>query len=294
MKDYDVNLSMMKKCRLYIDENIDKNDLLKGPALAEHFKYSYTNFRRIFMAIGGYDVLEYIQMRKAQKAAMCLRKGEDLSAALRCSGYESKNGLRRAFLSVYGMTPSEFAKTRGQALMKEPDIMTREGFTVVGYRLPGPDIIVPEVHAAFWIAQDFPDVSFREYERIGGGYEMIGVWAKDGGQNVYLYGPGVAKVRYVPEGMMASDFVSGGTFAVFRVENPPDRPLPPNEPGPYGTYTVPDNSLLCENFRVAWYYLLHQWLPDSDWFYDKDRVPYEYSLDDDQLVCIPVKPKIED
>ena len=69
MKDYEVNLSMMKKCRLYIDENLDKGHLLKGPALAKHFKYSYTNFRRIFIAVGGYDVLEYIQMRKVQKAA---------------------------------------------------------------------------------------------------------------------------------------------------------------------------------------------------------------------------------
>ena len=292
MKDYEVNLSMMKKCRLYIDENLDKNHLLKGPALAKHFKYSYTNFRRIFIAIGGYDVLEYIQMRKVQKAAMCLRKGEDLSAAMLSSGYESKNGLRRAFVSIYGMTPSEFAKSRGQALMKEPEIVMQEGFTVVGYRLPGPEAVVPENNGAFWIAQDFPDVSPREYGRIGGGDEMIGVWAKDNGKNVYVFGPGVTKVRYVPEGMMACA-VPGGAFAVFRVEKPPDRPLPPNEPGPYGTYTVPDNSLLCENFRVTWYYGLHQWLPDSDWFYDKERLPYEYCLNEDQLIYIPIKPKIE-
>ena len=293
MKDYEVNLSMMKKCRLYIDANLDKNDLLKGPELAKHFKYSYTNFRRIFMAIGGYEVSEYIQMRRVQKAAMCLRKGEDLSAAVRSSGYVSKSGLRRAFYNVYGMTLSAFAQTRGQELMREPEIMTREGFTVVGYRLLGPKVVEPENCGAYWIAQDYPNVSFREYGRIGGGNEMIGVWAKENGQNYYLHGPGVSKVRYVPEGMMASE-VPGGQFAVFRVEKPPDRPLPPNEPGPYGTYSVPDNTLLCENFRVTWYYGLHQWLPDSDWFYDKGRIPYEYSLNEDQLICIPVKPKIED
>ncbi len=121
---------------------------------------------------------------------MCLRKGEYLSAAMLSSGYESKNGLRRAFVSIYGMTPSEFAKSQGQALMKEPEIVMQEGFTVVGYRLPGPEAVVPENNGAFWIAQDFPDVSPREYGRIGGGDEMIGVWAKDNGKNVYVFGPG--------------------------------------------------------------------------------------------------------
>lgn len=282
---------MMKECRLYIDLNLDKNELLKGPELAKHFKYSYTSFRRIFLAIGGYDVHEYVQMRKVQKAAMCLRKGEDLAAAMRSSGYATRAGFRRAFYSVYGMNPSEFAESRGQALMKEPEIMMREGFTIVGYRLPGPKVIEPENHGAFWIAQDFPGVSYREYGRIGGGAEMIGIWVTENGENIYLTGPGVSKVRYVPE-VMGTHEVPGGRFAVFRVEKPPDRPLPPNEPGPFGTCSVPDNSLLCENYRVTWYFALHQWLPDSDWFYDKDRISYEYSLDEDQLICIPVKPKI--
>ncbi len=292
MKDYEVNLSMMKQCRLYIDENLEKNELLKGPELAKYFGYSYTNFRRIFLAIGGYDVHEYIQMRKAQMAAMCLRRGEDLSAAMRSSGYATKAGLRRVFCSIYGMTPSEFARTRGQSLMQEPEIERKDTFFIVGYQLPGPDQVEPEKCAAYWIAKDFPYVSPREYGRIGGGADMNGVWVKDGRKNIYVFGPAVSRVRYVPENMMAHE-VPGGEFAVFRVKKPPDRPLPANEPGPYGTYTVPDNSLLCEDFRVTWYFALKQWLPDSDWLYDKERVAFEYYLDEDQLIYIPIKPKIE-
>ncbi len=78
--------------------------------------------------------------------------------------------------------------------------------------------------------------------------------------------------------IMGAHAVPGGKFAVFRVEKPPDRPLPPNEPGPFGTCSVPDNSRLCKNYRVTWYYALHQWLPDSDWFFDRDRISNEYSL----------------
>ena len=70
-------------------------------------------------------------------------------------------------------------------------------------------------------------------------------------------------------------------------------PLPPQELGPYGTGWVPDNTMICENFRVSWYYALHQWLPDSDWLYDRERVAFEYYLDDTYLICIPVRPKIE-
>ncbi|MBR3586069.1 MAG: AraC family transcriptional regulator [Oscillospiraceae bacterium] len=292
MEDYAANLAMMKRCRLYIDANISDTKALEGQALAQHFGYSYTNFRRIFLAIGGYTVHEYVQMRRIQTAAMCLRRGRSLSEAIACSGYGTRAGFRRAFCSVYGITPSAFAESRGQQLMREPEIMTREGVFVVGYRLPGPDWIEPEECGAYWIAQDFPSVSEREYARIGGGADMIGVWVKEGTKHLYLFGPGVPRVRYVPEQMMAHE-VPGGRFAVFRVDKPPDRPLPPNEKGPYGTYTVPDNSRLCEDFRVTWYFALHQWLPDSDWFFDKERVAYEYYLDDDQLICIPIKPKIE-
>lgn len=292
MENYAANLSMMKRCRLYIDENLHDKKLLQGPALAQHFDCSYTNFRRIFLAIGGYTVHEYVQTRRVQKAAMCLRKGQSMEEAKASSGYGSDVGFRKAFINVYGMSPAVFAEDRGEGLMREPEIMTREGFYVVGYKLPAPDEIKLEECGAYWIAQDYPSVSAREYGRIGGGAEMIGVFVRDGERNLYLHGPGVPKVRYVPEHMMAYE-VSGGRFAVFRIDRPPDRSLPPNEKGPFGTCTVPDNSRLCEDFRVTWYYALHQWLPDSDWLYDRDRVAYEYYLDDDQLICIPVRPKIE-
>ena len=292
MEDYATNLSMMKRCRLYIDMNLDQKKLLEGRTLAEHFGYSYTNFRRIFLAISGYNVHEYVRMRRVQKAAMFLRRGESLSNAMTSAGYDTSAGFRRAFTGVYGISPSAFSETQGQSMMREPEIVTKDGFFVVGYRLPGPDRIDPVETGAFWIAQDFPFVSEREYGRIGGGSDMIGVWVTEGAEHVYLFGPGVRRVRYVPQNMQAHE-VLGGEFAVFRVEKPPNRSLPPPEMGPYGTGWVPDNTLICENFRVTWYYALHQWLPDSDWLYDKGRIAFEYYLDDTHLISIPVKPKIE-
>ncbi|MBR2717412.1 MAG: AraC family transcriptional regulator [Oscillospiraceae bacterium] len=292
MEDYAANLSMMKQCRLYIDRNLDRSELLEGPALAAHYGYSYTNFRRIFLRISGYTVYEYVRMRRVQKAAMCLRRGKSLSAAMDSAGYDTRAGFRRAFADVYGISPSAFSETRGQSMMREPEIAAREDFFVVGYRLPGPEQVDPVETGAFWIAQDFPPVSEKEYGRIGGGAEMVGVWVTDGAGNFYLFGPGVSRVRYVPRNMQAQE-VPGGKYAVFRVDKPPDRPLPPPEPGPYGTGSVPDNTMICENFRVTWYYALHQWLPDSDWLFDRDRIAFEYYLDDTYLINVPVKPKIE-
>lgn len=292
MEDYEANLSIMKKCRLYIDTNLDKKELLEGRALAAHFRYSYTNFRRIFLGISGYTVHEYVRMRRVQKAAMCLRRGESISAAMASSGYDTRAGFRRAFFDVYGISPSAFAESRGTSMLREPEIVTKDDFFVVGYRLPGPDRVDPVESGAFWIAQDFPPVSEREYGRIGGGAEMIGVWVSEGTSHIYLFGPGVSRVRYVPRHMQAQK-VRGGKYAVFRVDKPENRPLPPQELGPYGTGWVPDNTMICENFRVSWYYALHQWLPDSDWLYDRERVAFEYYLDDTYLICIPVRPKIE-
>ena len=104
MENYTANLSMMKRCRLYIDENLHDKKLLQGPALAQHFDCSYTNFRRIFLAIGGYTVHEYVQTRRVQKAAMCLRKGQSMEEAKASSGYGSDVGFRKAFISVSPLT----------------------------------------------------------------------------------------------------------------------------------------------------------------------------------------------
>ena len=189
----------MKECRRYIDEHL--NEKLKPEDLAKQFGYSYASFRRIFWEIGGYTVYEYIRLRRVQTAARCIRHGGDLAEATKKGCFRTYAGFYKAFLDVYGMNPSEYLRTRGTDLMTEPEIVSREAFYIVGYCLPGEKGLSLEDRAAYWIAQEFPSVSEREYARIGGGPEMISVWIENKKTAAYITGPGVKQVQYIPKPM---------------------------------------------------------------------------------------------
>ena len=272
MREYKRNLKMMKECRRYIDEHL--NEKLKPEDLAKQFGYSYASFRRIFWEIGGYTVYEYIRLRRVQTAARCIRHGGDLAEATKKGCFRTYAGFYKAFLDVYGMNPSEYLRTRGTDLMTEPEIVSREAFYIVGYCLPGEKGLSLEDRAAYWIAQEFPSVSEREYARIGGGPEMISVWIENKKTAAYITGPGVKQVQYIPK-PMKSVYIPGGLFAAFHMAE------------------SENNTMLWENARVTWYYAYEQWMPDSDYLIDGTRLPYEYYLDGDNLVYVPIKPKIK-
>ena len=86
-------------------------------------------------------------------------------------------------------------------------------------------------------------------------------------------GLSVKTVRYVPE-PIESHFVPGGKFAVFPVAS------------------LPNNTLLWENIRVTWFYAYKQWLPNSDYVADESRIPYEFYLDNENKIFVPIQPKI--
>jgi hypothetical protein len=66
-------------------------------------------------------------------------------------------------------------------------------------------------------------------------------------------------------------------FAAFPVERPE---------------RIEDSTAVCENVQVTWFFALNQWLPDSDYELDESRIPYEFYLDGNNLIYVPVVPKI--
>jgi len=44
--------------------------------------------------------------------------------------------------------------------------------------------------------------------------------------------------------------------------------------------------------RATWRYACEQWLPGSDYEVDQERVPFEYYLESNSLVYMPVKKKV--
>ena len=73
--------------------------------------FSRTHYQRLFHAIVGQTVMEYIKKRRLQRASqmLCQTKTTILDIALEF-GYASHEGFTRAFKSLYGIPPTQYRK----------------------------------------------------------------------------------------------------------------------------------------------------------------------------------------
>ena len=97
---------------IYFIENRLTDDI-NIAALAKHSFFSISHYQRIFRAIVGEPVMEYVKNRRLQLACFDLlsSKSTILEIALKY-GYESHDGFTRAFKSYFGTTPSKYRKTK--------------------------------------------------------------------------------------------------------------------------------------------------------------------------------------
>lgn len=79
--------------------------------LAQQAFFSKTHYQRLFRAIVGEPVMEYVKNRRLQLACRDVRAGNMgiLDIALKY-GYDSHEGFTRAFKAYFGVTPSEYRK----------------------------------------------------------------------------------------------------------------------------------------------------------------------------------------
>ena len=262
--------SFFADLRVYIDSHL--TDDISIEDLAKRYGYSYERFRKIYKSVTGTTLHHYISVRRLQYAAKLMRQGANVSDASRQTGYQTTSGFIRAFRELFGVSPYEYASTQGRILMTEPELQTRPDFWSVGYVFEAvPDLDWKE-SGAYWQGQAFPAFNAEEFLRIGAGAAEAAVWTAHGGKPVCVFGWEVAQLRYTPSDMLAVS-IPGGDFLVFRA--------------PSSTNT----DMLGENMRATWFYAYRQWLPASDYVVDWKRLPYEYYLNDDRLIFIPVKPR---
>lgn len=98
-----------------VDRMITKNlsETLVVNSLSEHVGLSKFHLHRVFVAQTGFEIAEYIQRRKMERA-MALLKSGDISVidAAMSVGYESHSSFSRVFKQSFGVTPSQVLQGR--------------------------------------------------------------------------------------------------------------------------------------------------------------------------------------
>ncbi|MFE5004630.1 GyrI-like domain-containing protein [Streptomyces sp. NPDC056696] len=116
----------------HLDRRIDIADLARIAATSEY------HFRRMFSALAGLPLSEYIRRRRLTVAGAEVLSGEPtlLEIAVRY-GYGSGEAFARAFRGLHGVGPGEARRT-GAALRSQPRMSFRlivEGSTTMRYRV---------------------------------------------------------------------------------------------------------------------------------------------------------------
>ncbi|MFL0195220.1 helix-turn-helix transcriptional regulator [Clostridium sp. WILCCON 0269] len=103
--------SCIKKSIEYIEHNL--NDKIELKDLADKVFLSKYHFHRVFHAIAGEPVAEYIRRKRLIKAANELLNTNNkiVDIALKYQ-FSSQESFTKAFKKIYGMPPKQFRKTK--------------------------------------------------------------------------------------------------------------------------------------------------------------------------------------
>jgi AraC family transcriptional regulator len=149
----------MNSALAYIEQNLtDDIDIKKAAKLAG---CSGFQFQRIFVAVAGITVTEYVRRRKLTLAAIDLSSGKIkvIDVALKY-GYDSPDSFTRAFRIVHGITPLA-ARASGVSLVAYPRIsfsVILKGGIDMDYKIvekPAFDVIVKSRKFSTVLSENF-------------------------------------------------------------------------------------------------------------------------------------------
>ena len=211
----------------YIEANLD-GDLHMEEIAAKAYVSSF-HFQRIFSALCGFTLGEYIRNRRLTLAAQELSASEArvIDVALKY-GYDSPDSFARAFTKFHGISPSA-AKENGASLRSFAPLrikLTLEGGTMTEYR-----IVEKAAFTVMGISRRFnSETSYQEIPKFwqehfekGGGEKVMGMYgvcidSKDNDNNSmdfdYIIADNYNPVQDIPEGCVTR-VIPAGTWAVF-------------------------------------------------------------------------------
>lgn len=214
----------------YIEANLDEPIVLEQVACEAG--YSLFHFHRLFHAVVGDSVKEYIRKRRLTRSAEELIRTERRVVDIAMDYcYESHESFTRAFKKMYGVAPVQYRKRdRWEPLLEpariagvqappvqggfcmEPRFVDLPEFTVVGTKYFGNNLRgeIGQMWTKF--IPRIPGIPFK----TGPQMSWYGVCfdANENGEFAYVSGVAVSRADQIPEGMVAKT-VPAGRYAVF-------------------------------------------------------------------------------
>ncbi|MBQ7360533.1 MAG: AraC family transcriptional regulator [Lachnospiraceae bacterium] len=206
----------------YIETNLTQD--IKVKDVADKAYVSEFHFQRIFSALCGISIAEYIRNRRMTLAAkeLAAKDTKVLDVALKY-GYDSPDSFTRAFTKFHGITPSQ-AKETGASLkdyapvriklsleggtMMEYKIVEKAAFTVMGRKRSFDTETSYQEIPKFW----------EEHFKDGGGEIVCGMYGlcidSDGRYFDYLIADNYMPWKEIPEGCETIT-LPAGLWAVF-------------------------------------------------------------------------------
>ncbi|MEO3755143.1 AraC family transcriptional regulator [Streptomyces sp. B6B3] len=219
----------------HLDQSIDVGEVARLAVTSEY------HLRRMFSALAGMPLSEYVRRRRLTVAGAEVLAGRDslLEIAVRY-GYGSGEAFARAFRAVHGVGPGEARRT-GAALVAQPRLtfrLTVEGsssmryrivdkpaFTVVGLRARVPLVHTRPNQAIIDFVRGIEPRTLERLERLSDQEPRGIVGVTDDGDPGFAEGSeldyyhGVVTSAAAPEGTTALA-VPAGTWAVFTTSGP--------------------------------------------------------------------------
>jgi AraC family transcriptional regulator len=283
-----------------IDRRITDN--IRVEELARAANYSTYHFSRVFMALTGTPVMNYVIRRKLEYAMHELSQGGRIIDVAMCYGFDTHAGFTKAFKKCFGFPPSLYrlrvtaprperatvssVKLKYGGIKVQVQIKEIKPFAVVGYtsrhRMPGvsktADIPVfwEKINLEYEAALSTLHYTYTKSRHC----EVAVCFDIDEKQECFTYMLGVG----IDEADSAV-LQRPGTY-VHKMQG-----------GLYAVFTTPEvhEDMYAGSIKDTWKQILGEWMPNSEYEYDSSRVDYEYYDERDhgdtaQMdICIPIR-----
>lgn len=258
-----------------IEANLKED--LTAERIAAHAGYSVYHFSRLFAAVTGVSVMDYVRLRRltlTRTELLCGRKIIDVALDY---GYETAGGFSKAFRKEFGYSPAAYIARMGvrsiphtteRGVIMHPVIKTLPAFKVAGYGIKTNVTagFMKDI-AAYWDTYTGENLESKMYAQLKPpkhGEVGLCIPSSEDGSMFYLLGVIVDDFSRVTPDMLTAE-VPRAEYAVFTT--------PPVDLTDADKRT---DDPLSVAVKTAWKYIFEEWFPSSGYAYDESKLDFEF------------------